>query len=865
MWNWIRLATTFGSWARLQWAPSLTSHDPNPPINLESPDTGGLLTPNSVGVTTGANALAQTTVAPAAVGVEAGCQAFPNNAFRITGQEDAVQLATRTNPTNAFMLGWVKLSADRNAYSCVFSFENGGSFVELITDADGVTLCVFDAFGLQGTLGVLTVGVAYKVGLWVGTTTFKAWLGTEGTPGVTETTGTCTPAGTLAYQGIGTTAGDPAGEWWNGLFSRVRAGNGAITEAEVEAEFTSETPLHAGIIGSWFPRNMTAAGALTAQTGADLVDGAGAGSPAYTVEAAPTLDPFSGGGSLNVTPAVMGVVTGSQAPVLLVVVTPGTAGVATGTQAPTLSTSVAVASTGVVVGTQAPNLTSTVSPTSTGVACGTQAPAILARVLPTSMGVVTGTQALQLLALASVGTAGVSTGTQAPTIGATSFVTPAALGVLVGTQLPTAGSSVLVGTTGVATGSQAPSLSASISIGTTGATVGTQAPLLRASISVSSAGVLVGTQAPVTPTSVAVGTSGVLVDTQVPVIGVVVSSRSTLLDGSLAFWKLDGTAEDAQGTNDGTLVGSGSWGTGKLSQGYVSAASSRITVPGVPGLKPRTAITVAGWFNFSALQGANLRAVSDWHQDGGYDRWILGYSPDGTNVFSHMFGANRSLGALGSTIPLNTWTHLAITWQQDGGGPMTAYRNGAVVDSLSGYTGTLNPAWPDGSLFPVCIGGQHNSGPSMVGSIDEIGIWDRALSAAEIAELVSGGAGITHPFTPAAPGVLVGTRALSTLNAVLPTSTGVASSTWAPLLRSSIAVGATGVLVGTWPAQVPITVVSPTSLGVDLGAWAPSSSSALLLEPVGCIVDAWTLGQPLRFRGAFGSGLRAARRTVSRV
>jgi len=32
----------FWSRARLQWAPTLTVHDPNPPINLETPATGGI-------------------------------------------------------------------------------------------------------------------------------------------------------------------------------------------------------------------------------------------------------------------------------------------------------------------------------------------------------------------------------------------------------------------------------------------------------------------------------------------------------------------------------------------------------------------------------------------------------------------------------------------------------------------------------------------------------------------------------------------------------------------------------------------------------------------------------------------------------
>ncbi len=217
---------------------------------------------------------------------------------------------------------------------------------------------------------------------------------------------------------------------------------------------------------------------------------------------------------------------------------------------------------------------------------------------------------------------------------------------------------------------------------------------------------------------------------------------STLLNGLLGYWKLDGNANDALGANNGTIVGSGSWSTGIIGNAYLSAAASYINLGDSAVLKPQSAITVAAWFYFTAIQGANLRAVCDWHQNGGQDRWILGYSPDGQTMIFHAFGINDTLGVIGSTISLNTWVHLAGTWSQ-ATGQKVAYRNGAAVSTTPGLTGSLVAG---SAGFPLCLGQQYNSGAPVTGKVDEFGIWNRALLASEVADLYNSGAGKSHPF-----------------------------------------------------------------------------------------------------------------------
>ena len=77
----------------------------------------------------------------------------------------------------------------------------------------------------------------------------------------------------------------------------------------------------------------------------------------------------------------------------------------------------------------------------------------------------------------------------------------------------------------------------------------------------------------------------------------------------------------------------------------------------------------------------------------------------------------------------NTWTHVAVTY--DGLGKLTIFVNGTQVASATSYTlGAPNTE-------PLRIGGSGSCGGSMVGMVDEVRFFSRALSPIEI-RLISG-------------------------------------------------------------------------------------------------------------------------------
>ena len=89
-------------------------------------------------------------------------------------------------------------------------------------------------------------------------------------------------------------------------------------------------------------------------------------------------------------------------------------------------------------------------------------------------------------------------------------------------------------------------------------------------------------------------------------------------------------------------------------------------------------------------------------------------------------------------MPANEWTHVAVTW--DAGDPfMRLYKNGIEIDSVS-KDGIAVATAAD---VKIGIGNQSATVPGdggirpFGGLLDDVRVYNRGLSAAEILELVS--------------------------------------------------------------------------------------------------------------------------------
>jgi chitodextrinase len=181
------------------------------------------------------------------------------------------------------------------------------------------------------------------------------------------------------------------------------------------------------------------------------------------------------------------------------------------------------------------------------------------------------------------------------------------------------------------------------------------------------------------------------------------------------------TATDASGnTNTGTITNAARSGAGKFG-GALSfdGTSARVTVPDAASLDLTNAATLEAWVRPSVAP-AGWRAIL--HKD--VDRYYLmaGSEPNHRPAVGGTFGgANQNVIGT-SVLAVNTWTHLAATYDRT---TIRLYVNGVQVAS-----GAQTAAIATSNAV-LTIGADYY-GEHFAGLIDEVRIYNRALTAGEI-------------------------------------------------------------------------------------------------------------------------------------
>jgi hypothetical protein len=184
------------------------------------------------------------------------------------------------------------------------------------------------------------------------------------------------------------------------------------------------------------------------------------------------------------------------------------------------------------------------------------------------------------------------------------------------------------------------------------------------------------------------------------------------------------TAADASGTgNTGTIVNA-TWGAaGRYGAALSFAGTGSVTVADAPSLDLARGMTLEAWVRPSATQGSAWRTVLLKERSAGlcYSLYANSTSKKPQAVINTGGNDRSTQGA--STIPVNAWTHLAATYD---GTTLRIYVNGSLKQSTN-VPGTLVTS--NGALR---IGGNSVWGEYFRGLIDEVRVYNRALSVSEI-------------------------------------------------------------------------------------------------------------------------------------
>jgi hypothetical protein len=207
---------------------------------------------------------------------------------------------------------------------------------------------------------------------------------------------------------------------------------------------------------------------------------------------------------------------------------------------------------------------------------------------------------------------------------------------------------------------------------------------------------------------------------------VTVSNSSTNPAGLVAAYGFNETSgvqvADASGqSNTGTISNATHTTTGKFGGALsFNGTSAWVTVADAASLKLTNGMTIEAWVN--PTTGSGWRAVVLKETSNG-----LAYALYSANNASRPEGyvhTNADIGDAGTAaVALNTWTHLAVTFD---GSTLRMFVNGVQVSSAS-VTGSMGA-----STGPLRIGGDSVWGEYFKGQIDEVRIYNRALSPGEI-------------------------------------------------------------------------------------------------------------------------------------
>ena len=216
------------------------------------------------------------------------------------------------------------------------------------------------------------------------------------------------------------------------------------------------------------------------------------------------------------------------------------------------------------------------------------------------------------------------------------------------------------------------------------------------------------------------------------------ASTCAAVPGAIGWWTGDitgGKALDVSGHgHDGTVEAPAASTPGLVGQAFhFTGFPSGVAIPDAPELTPSTGLTMELWLRWPASSGPTPVRFFGKQQDNSFDSsYYVAPSTSGAIQADLFSDGGRGLIERGAAIPTNKWTHLAVTWD---GQQVRTYLDGEPQEMVP-FAGPIHKI-----SAPVRIGrGDTIPYYAVIGDLDEVTLYARGLSAAEIHAIYQAGA-----------------------------------------------------------------------------------------------------------------------------
>lgn len=196
------------------------------------------------------------------------------------------------------------------------------------------------------------------------------------------------------------------------------------------------------------------------------------------------------------------------------------------------------------------------------------------------------------------------------------------------------------------------------------------------------------------------------------------------LDGLVGWWAGDGNPVDLAGSRHGTPVGGAGYAAGRVDRAFSFDGTGRVDVPGVPdpGAAP---FSVEFWLKAN-VAGAGTYLLGKSHPDGGQG-WDVRLDANRVQVVGlNGWGFTITSGA---SISVGAWHHVALS--------AAASAVELWIDGALAGTSARSPIGATANPFRLAFTTSFG-GSALDGLLDEVSLYDRALSSAEIRAAYAG-------------------------------------------------------------------------------------------------------------------------------